>query len=245
MQSHLYMLRDLKGSRGLEEGDDLSDLAFMEEVGPHETTPLVVEGNVIIDGVRRLHKAQQLGWDYVYAFDPKDVYEAAEALALNHSTPLRKWHQVGEIVSYMRRLNQARIADRRIGKHSPKPWTPVRDLMTRALGGLNSSHFEKVNLVLHDPILGPRIDAGKLSPAGAYAIYMKRNKGRGDIVDHDSQLEIYQRSIRQLHIAAEAVKKVGPNALTREEAVVLQRDFRLARNTLNELFRRLEEAFKR
>lgn len=244
MTKHLYQLRDLKATRALGAGDDLSDLDFMKEVGPHEMNPLVIEGNTIIDGVRRFHKARQLGWDYVYAVRPADIYEATEALALSHTTPLRRWDHVVEIVYYLRRLNKARISYRKRHPKETEPLTPIRELTQVALGGLNPSQFEKAPLIqAGDAKLWQACLDGDATPASAYAAYMKRGQNRYEgISDPKEQLEVYERALRQFHIVTEALKKIGATRLNQEEARKTLNEFKSARNTLNVLLRRLEEA---
>lgn len=248
MTKHLYMLRDLKATRALEAGDDLSDLDFMKEVGPHEMTPLVIEGNTIIDGVRRFHMAQQLGWDYLYAIRPEDVYEASEALALNHATPLRRWEHVVELVEYLRRMNRIRVTYRRRNPGSTEALVPLRDLTIKALGGLRPTQFEKAPLVKGgDAMLWQKCLNGEATPASAYATYMKRGTGKnrdGGIVDPVEQLEVYQRSLRQFHMITESLKKIGETTITKENARGILTEFKSARNTLNILLRRLEEAYR-
>ena len=240
--SNLYMLRDLKSQRALDDGDDLSDLDFMNKVGPHKTRPIVIDGNIIIDGVRRFMKAQELGWDYIVGVNPATVDEAVEALAANHKKPLTRWVQVADIVLYLRKLNKPR--ERLMRRKLVGPQPPIRDLMTKALGGLNSSQFEKVCLVLADPVVGPGVRAGITSPATAYATLMKQEKRRGTIENAEEQAEIYGNALRQLRMVNESLRKLGTIQLEPNKALEIRRNFNSARNSLNALLRRLEEAFK-
>lgn len=244
------LIKDIKINRELRVGDDLSDLD--PEVIKQ---PIVVRGNVLVDGLRRIELAKRMGVTELEAHDADNLVDMAEALALQHPTPMRDWMRVYQIVKALKPLVDKRLLQiRKTPKNfvgatgSPVQGGPARPLISKALGGVGPGNFETVvSLIEKGPKeLVHRVLYGNLSPAGAKG-YMQRRKEfqGGDITDPEGQLHILESVVQAMRNINETLVKIGPLAVNPEDMLRIKEEMYRNRSKITTAMNQLEEAAKK
>jgi hypothetical protein len=249
--SKKILIEEIKIDRELKADDDLSDLD--ESALKH---PIVVQGDRLIDGLRRVELAKRLGVVKLPAEDPQTLDEAAEVLGKLHTTPVNKrqgWLRVYELMKYLRPLSVIRGRLFRtqhlsrlnrnedtvhIGLHS-------RDLIKVALGGVPSSQFEPVVQLIEG---GPKevvlpVLNGEISPAGGLMRWKRRKKFQGRIKGAQEQEVLIQESTQTIRAATDAIWMLDSDIkIDAERLGELIKGLKKARRNLITVINQLEEA---
>jgi hypothetical protein len=242
------LISDIKIDRELRDGDDLSDL------DPSVVSqPIVVQGDRLVDGLRRVELAKKMGLTELEAHDPQTLEEAAEVLALQHKTPLVNWLRVYELMKYLKPL----LADRTVRlrakgtshlKHSKvtksAPVIHSRILYRKAFGGLPSSQFNAVIPLFerHDRDAVMDVLNGKITPHGALTRY-RRKQFQGRILGEEAQLALLNTTLQNLRNLADSMWMLGtPIEIDTETVTKIIAELRKTRGDLSKAINRLEEA---
>lgn len=186
------LIEEIKIDRELREGDDLSDL----NAGQTQPPIVVNENYELIDGLRRIRQAEGNGASKITAYVVSSLEEVADALAEQHTTPVRDWTRVYELVRAIhpyvtkRWLSIRRNNIRKATGREPAPlpsYGPSRPLVIRALGGTSSSQWEVVERCFEGgipPEMLEEVKAGRLTPSGAFNRAHRQSKqGEGDVTN--------------------------------------------------------------
>lgn len=210
------LIEEIKIDRELRDGDDLSDLNAGQT-----WPPIVVNENYeLIDGLRRLRRAERNGAKEITAHVFSTLEEASDALAEQHTTPVRDWTRVYELVHALRPYINARWQRlranniRRITSRTlePVPSTgPSRPLITRALGGTSAAHWEIVERVYEgavSPEFLEEVKAGRLTPSGAFNRAHRVPK-QGDVSAPQDQQAVVTSAAQFLAQAVRALDRLS------------------------------------
>lgn len=246
------LIEDIKIDRELEPGDDLSDLSE-----DHLIDPVVVQGNVLIDGLRRIKLAVSLGIEDILAEEPQTIEEASAVLAWNHRLQRPSWKRILEIHPYMAELIQQRLrrirSEQAAGRTKFEAWdpnrvrvTPSRDLLSAAYGGVKSHQWERLVALSNEGRrdLLEQIFEGAISPAAAYVQARDtRNPFRGSATDATEQWEILNASVQAMRVTITAIRGIAtPVTIPAERITSVLPDYYKVRASLSKIIHQLEEA---
>jgi hypothetical protein len=247
------LIEDIKIDRELRNGDDLSDLS---EDTVHQ--PIVVQGDRLIDGLRRVELAKKLGITELEAHDPQTLEEACDVLALQHSRPITDWLRLYELTKYLRthlaeRTKRVRTSNTRQLRASrlagePKPPSVVhsRILFGKALGGTPSSQFISVVPLFEQ---APRelvleVLSGKVTPHGAMS-RSRRREFRGQVTGKEGQLVLLNTAVQNLRNLADSLWMLGsPIEVDPQTVTQIISELRKSRTDITKALKRLEEAIQ-
>ena len=243
------LITEIKINRDLRDGDDLSDL------GPTEDwLPVVVnEQFELIDGLRRIKKAESAGYTLIMAYVVSTLEEASEALAQQHTTPLRNWDRVYQLLIQLRPLMEKRwmrIRQNNIKIMAGVPKDPTvprgqsRPYITKALGGLSAAHWEVLER-LYDGRLSPEwleeVRSGRLTPSGAVNRALRATK-QGSVSEAEDQKVLIATASQYMLGAARALEQLEwPLKTPQEELSELIDSIRKARRKITHFLNRQSE----
>lgn len=219
------LIEEIKIDRELRDGDDLSDLEAAET-----WLPIVVTENYeLIDGLRRIRSAQKAGATSILAHVASTLEEMSEALAEQHTTPLKDWDRVYELVRdlrpYVNKRWQAIRANniRRITGRPLDPKVPSgqsRPYVTKALGGTSAAHWEVIERLYEnptDPDLMELMRAGRLTPSGLFNRLYRVPK-QGQVTNAEDQLNLIAAVAQSMASAARSLEQLRwPLKVTQEK----------------------------
>jgi hypothetical protein len=249
--SKKILIEEIKIDRELRADDDLSDLD--ESALKH---PIVVQGDRLIDGLRRVELAKRLGMTKLPAEDPQTLDEAAEVLGKLHTSRVstrQGWLRVYELMKYLQPMSVVRGRMfrsqhlTRLNRHedSVSIGSLSREVIKKALGGVPSSQFEAIVRIIEG---GPReivlpILNGELTPAGGLARWKRRSKFQGRIKGGAEQEVLIQESTQTIRAAVDSLWMLDSNIkIDAERLGELLKGLKMARRNLITLINQLEEA---
>lgn len=243
------LIANIKIDRNLRDGDDLSDMDQLVLA-----QPIVVRGDRLIDGLRRVKLAEKLGTPDLPAYDVTTLEEMSEALAKQHPTPLKDWDRVVELLRYLRpamrerwvSIRQSTINEISGREAGTRPKGPSRPLVTTALGGTSSAHWECVEKIWREgsPELIEEVRSGKLSPSGALN-RINRLPKTGNVTDPKDQEVLLEAAAQAIRSAVRSFEKLHrPFTVDRERLRELRDHLYKSRSALTTFINQSEEAVK-
>lgn len=201
-------------------------------------TPVVLrDDNVLIDGLRRLRRAQAQGKESIRALRVQDFHEAIDALTKQHEgrtvTPRRIWDIMSVLYDYARQLWQ-----------SPGGWVrgpdgklvrPVGRQTRRDSQGSRKYYLEALNTTVHTiqatvymyrraeqgderaKALVARVDTGEFSIHQAHVRYSRPNNLAGHVTSQKEQAQILERGVASLAAEMGILQKLGHPLVVSDE----------------------------
>lgn len=243
------LITDIKINRELRDDDDLSNLGSTED-----WLPVVVSDQFeLIDGLRRIRKAESLGYTHIMAYIVSTLEEASEALAQQHTTPLKDWDRVYQLLTHLRPLMEKRwmlIRQNNIKILAGVPQDPTsprgqsRPYITKALGGVSPAHWEVLER-LYDGRLNPKwleeVRSGRLTPSGAVNRAQRAPK-QGNVSEVEDQTVLIATASQFMLAAARALEQLEwPLKTPQEELSELTNSIRKARRKITHFLNRQSE----
>lgn len=243
------LIEEIKIDRELKDGDDLSDLDAAET-----WPPIVVNENYeLIDGLRRIRSAERSGLKKIRAHVISTLEEASDALAEQHTTPMKDWDRVYELLHALRPYINARwqrIRANNIRRITGKDLEPVpsrgpsRPIVTRALGGTSSSHWEIIERI-YEGKLAPEyledVRAGRLTPSGAFNRAHRAPK-QGEVTDPQDQQVLITATAQFMSQAVRSLERLAwPITATSEDLAEPIEQIRRARAKITGFLNRQSE----
>lgn len=242
----MILISDIKIDRELREHYPVS----VDELDLSQ--PIVVQGDRLIDGLRRVEKARALGITELPAEDPQDLREACEVLARLHPTPLKDWLRVYQLMKYLsplvavwskkvRREHLDRIAKKQPTSHNP---VKVRDLLVKAFGGVRPGNYEAIiKLVEHGPEdIVEAVLRGELSPSGGKQRAQRRNRFQGRVTGKTEQETLIKEVNQTIRTAVDTIWMLGPINIDKDRYNELLKELRINRRNIATVINQLEEA---
>lgn len=206
------LIEEIKIDRELKADDDLSDL---DESALKQ--PIVVQGDRLIDGLRRVELAKRLGVTKLPAEDPQSLEEAAEVLGKLHPTPVsaQGWLRVYRLMKYLQPMGVERGRQyraqhmSRLNRGEPviRMKETSRDLIKHALGGVSSAQFESIVRLVEKapreivlPVLG-----GEVSPAGGLMRWKRMSQFQGRVKGAEDQEVLIRESTQTIRAAVDSI----------------------------------------
>lgn len=255
MQEEILNISDIKIDRELRDGDDLSDLNRADLKKPI----VVLKDGTLVDGLRRIRKAQQKKWETIPAYVVSELEDACEALAIQHPSAVTNWPRMWEIYSILHPLlvERAKIIRRYVntisgnysqslpGQLPPKPKTSgtSRDMMHKAFGGIGQYHFEALARLnkYGSRQLWDQVMANQITPGAAWSRHRK-TRNVGEVTKAEDQRALLESMTSTLRAAAQTLLRMGPSTLDREELQSYLLHLYRTRSIISRFMNQLEEA---
>jgi hypothetical protein len=219
--------------------------------------PIVLQGTLLVDGLRRIEKAKQLGITELPFVDPQTIEELAEALAKAHPTPVKNWLRVYQLMKHLNRqiakrgkryraTHMTRINKERFGHEAPEELKieTARELVKRALGGIPSAQSESIVRVIEG---APKhivlaILNGEVTPAGALMRWNRTKRFQGRVTGEAEQETFIREATQTIRAATDSLWMLGDINIKADRFETLLKGLKLARRGLATMINQLEEA---
>lgn len=248
------LIESIKTDRQLSPDDNLDELATNLRDKGQRVPVLLLDGNILVDGLRRLTALQKLGHTTVQAVVATTLEEAVEVLAKTTKTTKMSYRRTWEIRFLLNDLMVERAVRNRgarvgLKRGQPMPGGPsekVRYLWQRAF---NEAHLDNKIWPTYrsgreDLIEG--IESGRIAPSKALTILRDKRPLRGDVHDRSGQARILKGATRTLSGTVKALEKLGwPLVIDPVEMAPTLAELKKYRSMLFRVVRLLEEAVKK
>jgi len=259
-------IKNLNMRRGLETGDDITDLA-KDIAAFGQRVPILINAKFeVLDGVRRIEAKKSLGESFVGAILVTTMEEFLDGLNTSREegtywrtpSPRRMWNLQQDSGPYIRkRVKESRARLRGKPQHSTmdEPLVPIRSLMAQACGWNSESYFSAATSLYNiatDPEdaryelaneLVEEVDAGRMTIFSARARLDRDRNLREGTLTWGEQRAILVNLVNSLSGVVKATRNMGKlsNRIPRDELTGYLKDLRELRAELYQFVHRIEK----
>lgn len=245
------LIESIKTDRQLSPEDNLDELAASLRDKGQKVPVLLLEGNILVDGLRRLTALQMLGHATVQVVVAATLDRAVEVLAKASKTQPMAYRRTWEIRVQLDELVVQRLADNRAKRVGLKQGQSLPEGRSEQSRYLWARAFNEVHL---DNKIWPvyragredlirAVEEGHLTPSGALRMMGDSRPLQGNVHDRGGQTRILKGATRTLSGTIKALEKLGwPLDVDPEEMEPTLAELKRYRRVLYRVVRLLEEA---